>query len=131
MDLIDIALAVKRLEQNHVVLSETETEFVLWFAFSTGDRELTGKLVDELSEPDADKDAICQKFETLTGVSPDWIKMMEHLLVILEMYRIQEEKAMKRLADFLKTAGASINAEEFRQTDMETVQEKTAKEASL
>ena len=46
---------------------------------------------------------------------------MENLLVALEMYRVEEEKAINHLADILIAYGIDVSAEEIRTTETETL----------
>ena len=56
------------------------------------------------------------------------VEQIENLLVALEMYRIEEEKAINRLADILKVYGIDVSAEEIRQIDTEELKTKVKKE---
>lgn len=123
MELVIVAQTAELLEQKQAVLSETDKEFVLQFAFATGDKELTDKLIEELSEPDADKGTVYQKYETLTGFQPDWIRKIENLLVSLEMYRIQEEKAVRTLSEILTAYGAELTVDEIKEIPPDKVRE--------
>ena len=101
------------------------------FAFRTNDKELTNKLIDELTDEGADRNAVCRKYQTLTGFVPDWIQRIENLLVSLEMYRVQEEQAVKTLSELLSACGISMSEDEIRHTDTAQMQERVKKEASL
>lgn len=61
-------------------------------------------------------------------MKPAWVEQVENLLVALEMYRIEEEKAINHLADILIAYGIDVSAEEIRTTETEklktTVREK-------
>ena len=94
-------------------------------------QELTEKLIDELAADGADRDDICRKYQTLVGFVPDWIQRIENLLISLEMYRVQEEQAVKTLSELLSACGISMSEEEIRRTDTARVQERIKKEASL
>lgn len=131
MGLVAVTETAQMFRQKNIVLTERDKEFVVQFAFRTNDRELTNKLVDELVEADADRDAVCRKYQTLTGFTPDWIQRIENLLVSLEMYRVQEEQAVKTLSELLSACGISMSEEEIRRTDTAKVQERVKKEASL
>lgn len=54
-------------------------------------------------------------------MKPAWVEQVENLLVALEMYRIEEEKAINHLADILTTYGIDVSAEEIRTTETETL----------
>ena len=87
--------------------------------------------IDELTEAGADRDTVCRKYQALTGSQPDWIQKIENMLVSLEMYRVQEEQAVKTLSELLSACGISMSEEEIRNTDTAKVQERVKKEASL
>lgn len=123
MGLVIVAQIAELIEQKQAVLSETDKEFVLQFAFTARDKELTDKLISELSEPDVDKRGVYQKYETLTGFRPDWIKKIENLLVSLEMYRIREEKAVCILSEILTAYGADLTVDEIKEISPDKVRE--------
>lgn len=131
MGLVAVTETAQMFRQKNIVLTERDKEFVVQFAFRTNDRELTNKLIDELAEAGADRDAVCRKYQTLTGFAPDWIQRIENLLVSLEMYRVQEEQAVKTLSELLSACGISMSEDEIRRTDTAKVQERVKKEASL
>ena len=43
-------------------------------------------------------------------MKPAWVEQVENLLVALEMYRIEEEKAINHLADILNAYGIDVSA---------------------
>ena len=131
MGLAAVTETAQMFQQKNIVLTERDKEFVVQFAFRTNDRELTNKLVDELAAADADRDAVCRKYQALTGFVPDWIQKIENLLVSLEMYRVQEEQAVKTLSELLSACGISMSEDEIRRTDTAQMQERVKKEASL
>ena len=131
MGLIAVTETAELFRQKNISMTERDKEFVVQFAFRTNDRELTNKLIDELTEKGADRDAVCRKYQTLTGFAPDWILRIENLLVSLEMYRVQEEQAVKTLSELLSACGISMSEDEIRRTDTAQMQERVKKEASL
>lgn len=131
MGLAAVTETAQMFQQKNIVLTERDKEFVVQFAFRTNDRELTNKLIDELTEAGAGRDAVCRKYQALTGSRPDWVQRIENLLVSLEMYRVQEEQAVKTLSELLSACGISMSEDEIRRTDTAKVQERVKKEASL
>lgn len=131
MGLVAVAETADLLNSRQAVLSETDKEFVVQFAFSTGDKELTNKLIDELVTEGADKGAVLQKYRTMTGFQPDWIRRIENLLVALEMYRIQEEKAIQTLSEILAAYGADLTVEELKELPTDKVREHLEKKEAL
>ena len=97
MGLQEIVEATKCVEETTHTFSESEKEFVLQFACKTGDKELTNRLIDELMVEGTDREVIFGKYEVMVDFRPDWISRIENLLVALEMYRQEEEKAVGRL----------------------------------
>ena len=57
-------------------------------------------------------------------MKPKWVDQIENLLVAIEMYRLEEEKAVNRLADVLGAYGIHVSAEEIRNSDMEQIKQK-------
>jgi hypothetical protein len=116
-------------ETNHH-FSESEKEFVVQFSFRSGKKDLTSQLIEELRQTDNDTESlqIIQKYSAMIHEKPNWVAQIENLLVALEMYRIEEEKAMNRLADILSAYGINVSVEEIRQTDTEELLTKVKKE---
>lgn len=131
MGFVSVAQTAEMMEQNQAVLSDADKEFVLQFAFAAGDKELTGKLIDELTGPDADKGAVYQKYEALTGFQPDWIRKIENLLVSLETYRIQEEKEINTLSEILTAYGADLTVDEIKELSLDKVREHLSRKEAV
>ncbi len=131
MGLKAVTETAELFRQKNLSMTERDKEFVVQFAFRTNDKELTNKLIDELTDEGADRNAVCRKYQTLTGFVPDWIQRIENLLVSLEMYRVQEEQAVKTLSELLSACGISMSEDEIRRTDTAQMQERVKKEASL
>lgn len=115
-------------ERNHL-FTLSEKEFIVRFAFKSGDRESTNKLIDELIEArdDIESQQIIQKYSSMHQIKPQWVEQIENLLVALEMYRIEEEKAINRLADILGAYGIDVTPEDIRKSDSEELKEMVQK----
>jgi len=131
MSLVAVAETADLINSKQVVLSETDKEFVMQFAFSTGDKELTNKLIDELVEDGADKWAVLQKYSALMEFQPDWIRKIENLLVALEMYRVQEEKAIQTLSEILTAYGTDLTVDEIMEIPADKVREHLEKKETM
>lgn len=135
MGLVAVAETAELISAKQVTLSETDKEFMVQFAFATGDKELTNKLIDELAcegaDKGADKGALLLKYSTMTGFQPDWIRRIENLLVALEMYRIQEEKAIQTLSELLTAYGADLTVEEIKEMPTDKVREHFEKKETM
>ena len=129
MGLAMIAKTVELFERKKAGLSEPEKEAVLMFAYSTEDTELTEKFVDELSGKDANKQAVLSRYEALLGQQADWIRTVEALLIALERYRIEEEKASKKLLEMLEDYGIDLTVEEMKGFSKDMVREKLENDA--
>ena len=129
MGLAMIAKTVELFERKKAGLSEEEKEAVLMFAYSTEDTELTEKFVDELSGKDVNKQAVLSRYEALLGQQTDWIRTVEALLIALERYRIEEEKASKMLLEMLEDYGIDLTVEEMKGFSKDMVMEKLEKNA--
>lgn len=105
--------------------TEAEKESVLQFAFKSGSKEHTNRLIDEL-EKAQDKEAsreILIRYRSECGRQPAWIEEIENLLVALEVYRMEQERAVRSLSDALKRYGISMPAEKIRQMEAEEIRE--------
>ncbi|MFA9375629.1 MAG: hypothetical protein ACERKZ_02630 [Lachnotalea sp.] len=114
-----------------LLISKAEQLFVVEFAFKTSDKELTNKLIDELAVPNKNTDSIIAKYEAMLDEKPVWIGQIENLLIALEMYRIEEEKAINRLADILNAYGIDVTADEIRTVGTNDLKERVKREITL
>lgn len=112
-------------------LSKEEQAFVVEFAFKTKEKELTNKLISELSKQDKDTGRIIQKYNIMLESKPHWVDQIENLLIALEMYRLEEEKAINRLADILNAYGIDVTTDEIRVADTKELQERIRREVTL
>lgn len=115
-------------ERDHLFTS-SEKEFIVWFAFKSGDKESTNKLIDELikARDDVESQQIIQKYSSMHHINPQWVEQIENLLVALEMYRLEEEKAINRLAEILGAYGIDVTLEEIRKSDSVELKEMVQK----
>ena len=106
--------------------SDGEKEFVVQFAFKSGDKTLTNQLIDELSQCEDGKESqsIMEQYAKMIAMKPVWVSQIENLLVSIEMYRIEEEKAINRLAEVLTAYGVDVTEEQVRRADAEEIKEK-------
>ncbi|HHX55719.1 MAG TPA: hypothetical protein GX705_05160 [Clostridiales bacterium] len=102
-----------------------ETEFVVQYAFKSGDKESTNKLINELMESrdDIESQQIMQRYSSVINTKQNRVEQIENLLVTLELYRLEEEKAMNRLADILRAHGIDVTLEEIQKSDLEELKE--------
>lgn len=59
---------------------------------------------------------------------PNWVAQIENLLVALEMYRMEEDKAINRLSEILSAYGINVSVDEIRMADTEELITKVKKE---
>lgn len=119
MGLSALNQTAEKVCQAGITLSAADKEYVVQFAFRTGDGELTNKLIDELIQPGIDKAAVYRRFNTMIDFQPDWVQSIENLLVSLEMYRMQEEKTLKALEEILSAYGIELTKKEIKEFSME------------
>lgn len=131
MELTALAQTVEKVWQIGMPLSASDKEYVVQFAFRTGDGELTNKLIDELIQTGTDKTAVYQRFNTMVDFQPDWVQSIENLLVSLEMYRIQEEKVLKALTEIFSAYGIEVSEEEIRKLSPEKIRDYSEKPESI
>lgn len=128
MGITNLSEAAMGMGHNPHRFTASEKEFIMQFAFKTGDKELTNKLIDELASGKEGKDFIFKKYGTLVGFKPDWICRIENLLVALEMYRLEEEKVITHLMEILEVYHIDVSEEALRGPELETVREQIHRE---
>ena len=128
LEMVEEATLIMNEANHHFTASEKE--FVVQFAFKTQNKDLTIKLIDELIHSDNVSESlqIIQNYSAIYEIKPNWVGQIENLLVALEMYRIEEEKAINRLTDIFIAYGIDVSAEEIRQTGTEELKTKVKKE---
>ena len=121
MSLIMITEARRFIEEADAVISMEDKEFVAKYAFRTGDTDLVKKLIEELQEKDADREKVQTKYMQLADNKPEWAEQIENLVIALEMYRIEEDKAVKRITDFLTAHGIDISESVVKDSDVSDI----------
>ena len=121
MSLIMVTEAMRFIEEADAVISMEDKEFVAKYAFRTGDTDLVKKLIEELQEKDADREKVQTKYMQLADNKPEWVEQIENLVIALEMYRIEEEKAVKRITDFLTAHGIDISESVIKDSDVSDI----------
>jgi len=128
---LQVISEMKEIVARKPLMSKEERLFVVEFAFKTNDKELTNKLIDELAVDDKVSDSIIAKYKTMLDEKPQWTGQIENLLIALEMYRIEEEKAINRLADILNAYGIDVTVDEIRMVDTNDLKERVKREITL
>lgn len=113
MNLDMIGQTLAKIQKVNDTFTDKEKEFMLQFAFKTGDKELVNSLTAELMKSDGEEQTTCimGKYQTMYDAKPQWVDSIENLLVAIELYRLEEEKAVNRLADLLSVYGIAIGAD--------------------
>ncbi len=126
MSLLMVTEALRMMEEKDVSLGAEDKKYIFMFAFQTGDMELTEKLIDELAFENAVRKSIIEKYEEMRLHRPDWVEKIENLVVALEMYRMEEEKAIQRIAEFLRQNGIEIEEEAIKNAKTDDIKKMVA-----
>ena len=116
----NIANAMAEADKHRGILTEEERSFIAYFAYQTGDMKQTKMLIDRLAgleEGSARRDVV-KLFEEQLYKQPKTIRQIEELLVSIERYRIEEQKAINELSELLTSYGISIMDEELKRRDV-------------
>lgn len=105
-------------------LSEEEIRFVIEFGLKCGDKDLTGGLIEEIKTGDRDFETIKKRYTAVAGRKPEWVEEAESLIASLEIYRIQEEKALNSLEEILKAYGVNVSRNDIESGNLDEVREK-------
>lgn len=106
--------------------SDEEKEFIVRFAFKSGDKSLTGRLMDELCECEnvQESQSIMEQYTGMMESKPLWVSQIENLLISIEIYRLEEEKAINCLAKVLTAYGVDVTEEQIKRADVKEIKEK-------
>lgn len=130
MNLAVVNEAAAAMNEADHKFTEEEKNFVVQFAFRSESKEETISLIEAFARSSDDKESerIMNEYRAKHELKPGWVEQVENLLVAIEMYRIEEEKAVYHLADILSAYGIDVSADEIRRTETEklknTVREK-------
>ena len=116
MNLAVVNEAVTEMNGVEHQFTEEEKNFVVQFAFRSGSKEDTISLIEALahSADKAESDEIMVTYRSKYDMKPAWVEQVENLLVALEMYRIEEEKAINHLADILTASVVNESGESMQ-----------------
>lgn len=110
--------------------TDEEKDFVVQFAFRSGNKEDTISLIEALahSSDKSESEEIMVTYRAKHDMKPAWVEQVENLLVALEMYRIEEERAINHLSEILTAFGIDVSVDDIRSKETEelktTVREK-------
>lgn len=123
--------AMKIIQEKEAEFAPDVQEFIYRYAYQTGDMELTARLIDEFASDGADSRQIIRKYELTKTAVPSWVEKIENLIVALEMYRTEEEKAIARIVEFMNENGIEIEKDQVREADTQELSKmiETAKAA--
>lgn len=126
MSLTIISETVSELCKTGHHFTDSEKEFVVQFAFRSGNKALTNKLIDELvsCETEMEADKVLNQYSMMFAEKPYWVSQIENLLVSIEMFRLEEAKAINRLAEVLTAYGVDVSEEQVRRADAKEITEK-------
>ena len=130
MNLAAVNEATKEMNNTDHVFTENEKNFVVHFAFACGDMDETVALIGALSRAKNEDETkqLMKDYGDKLEKKPSWVEQVENLLIALEMYRTEEERAVNRLAEILNAYGIDVSEDEIRTTETEvlrtTVREK-------
>ncbi len=120
MGLTIITETMESIAKHTHSFTDVEKEFVVQFAFRTNDTAATNQLIDELAAcEDGQSGAVMEKYAEHYDAKPAWVTQFENLLVSIEMYRIEEEKALCRLTEVLTAYGVDVTEEQIRRAEAE------------
>lgn len=111
-------------------LTEEEMRFVFDFGFQSLDKELINSLIEELKSKDRDFENIKKRYNAMIGIRPEWEQKAESLIAALEMYRIQEEKALNSLERILNVCGVNVSRDDIENGNLDEIREKVREHKS-
>jgi len=119
MNIVNIASAMAEADKHRGILTEEEKNFIAYFAYQTGDMKKTKELIERLASLEAGsaRRDVLTLYEEQLYKQPKVVRQIEEILVSIERYRIEEQKAINELSELLTNYGISINDEELKKQD--------------
>lgn len=126
-----IALASEEMKISKKVFTDSEAQFVVFYAYKMGDIKQVKLLIKELEHADepGELEDIFLRYSKQMNLKGGIEHLAEQLLVSIERYRLEQENAIGYLSETLRLNGIEISEEEIRSTDMMEMKEKIAKVA--
>lgn len=122
---------IRESEEKGRTFTDKEKHFITEYAFKTGDIELVAGLVTNMAKEKEDDETLMGRFGVLLGEKEAWITQLENLLVALEMYRIEEEKALNRITFILKVCGFDVSVENIKDKKVEEIKKIVKRELAI
>lgn len=119
MNIVNIASAMAEADKHRGILTEEEKSFIAYFAYQTGDMKKTKELIERLASLEAGsaRRDVLALYEEQLYKQPKVVRQIEEILVSIERYRIEEQKAINELSELLTNYGICINDEELKKRD--------------
>lgn len=126
-----IALASEEMKISKKVFTDSEAQFVVFYAYKMGDINQVKLLIKELEHADepGELEDIFLRYSKQMNLKGGIEHLAEQLLVSIERYRLEQENAIGYLSETLRLNGIEISEDEIRSTDMMEMKEKIAKVA--
>lgn len=89
-------------------LADDEKRFVVSFAYLTGDKDITNKIIAELKNGRRDAEIIQRGYAMVADDIPIWAANVSELIVSIEIYRREEERILEKLKAELSKMGIDV-----------------------
>lgn len=123
--------AMTVVDKSTCVFSEEEKNFIAYYAYKMNDLTQVKFLVAELEHADeaGERDFVYQRHSRLLRIQPGIEHQVETVMISIERYRIEQEKAIFQLSEILKANGVEVTQDEIRESKIADVKNKIKQEA--
>lgn len=104
-------------QRNKFIATQSMVWIIVNGIFGTGSAD---SAASKLCACAPDSSSSYSYYETLRD-KPEWAEQIENLVIALEMYRIEEDKAVKRITDFLTAHGIDISESVVKDSDVSDI----------
>lgn len=122
---------IAEIEKQGRPFTEREKHFIVEYAFKTGDMELVTGLAINMTNEKENNEPFMRKYSALLEQKEAWISQIENLLIALEMYRIEEERALEKITLALKACGVDVSVDEIKDKGSEEIKKMLKRGASI
>lgn len=118
--------AMLEVDKSSCKFNEEERTFIAYYAYKMEDLTQVKFLIAELEHADepGERDFVFQRHSKLINIQPGIEHQVEVMMVSIERYRVEQEKAIVQLSEILKANGIEISNEEILTSDISEVKNK-------
>lgn len=99
---LDLAMKTYQSVRDSEKLSEYQKKLAVRFAYNLGDEVLTSRLISEMFQGEKTDEELRKEYSAFTDEMPKWAENLSELILMMGMYSIEQEEALKEVNERLE-----------------------------